>query len=435
MGSMSTTATEPHTRSEAATDGAAVQAQYSWKTPVLYAVFAVGALLGFGLTAEPGTTSGFQLSFAGDPAQLPTVRLPTRLATFVLALLCTVIAAASVSLAVSRRRTPTWLAPVFGISFVLSFLCWAIAGETISFVGLLQGSLLLAVPLIFGAMSGVLCERSGVINIAIEGELLAGAFLAALVGSLASSVTAALIAAPIAGLLVGALLAIFTVRYAVDQIIVGVVLNVFVIGLTSFFYGRFMQPQANVYNQPETVEPIAIPLLSNIPLIGPVLFQQTIIVYLMYVTVAVVHVALFHTRCGLRVRAVGEHPEAADTVGIDVNWTRIRNVTLGGAIAGLGGAFFTIGQVGAFGEEMTAGKGFIALAALIFGRWRPLGALAAALFFGFADSLQSLLTILGTPVPSEFMLMVPYLATILAVAGLVGRVRPPAADGKPYIKS
>lgn len=404
-----------------------------WKTPVLYVLFAFG-VFGFWYTA-PQAMSGFDLSLPSDPTQIPVIEVPTRLAVLLLGCLCAGLAVSSVELTLLRRRTPTVLAPIFGVAFVLAFLCWAIAGQTISFVGLLQGALLLAVPLIFGAMSGVLCERSGVINIAIEGELLAGAFLSALVASLLGVTWSGLIAAPVAGVVVGLLLALFTVRYAVDQIIVGVVLNILVIGLTSFFYSRFMQSAPNVYNSPGTLQPIEIPLLSDIPLLGPILFEQTIIVYLMYVVVAVVHVALFRTRWGLRTRAVGEHPEAADTVGIGVNRTRFRNVVLGGAIAGLGGAFFTLGQVGAFTEGMTAGKGFIALAALIFGRWRPLGALAAALFFGFADNLQTYLTILEVPVPSKFMLMVPYLATIFAVAGLVGRIRPPAADGKPYVKS
>ena len=147
------------------------------------------------------------------------------------------------------------------------------------------------------------------------------------------------------------------------------------------------------------------------------------------------HVALFRTRWGLRVRAVGEHPKAADTLGIRVNSVRFRNVLLGGAVAGFGGAFFTLGNVGAFSREMSAGQGFIALAAMIFGRWSPLGALGAALLFGFANNLQSLLGIIGTPIPSEFMLMLPYILTIFAVAGLVGRVRAPAADGEPYVKS
>ena len=164
------------------------------------------------------------------------------------------------------------------------------------------------------------------------------------------------------------------------------------------------------------------------------LFQQTIIVYCMYVAVAVVWFALFKTRWGLRVRAVGEHPKAADTVGINVARTRFWNVSLAGAIVGLGGAFFTLGSVGGFTKEMTAGNGFIALAAVIFGRWDPVRATLAALLFGFASNLQSVLSIIGSPVPSEFMLMLPYVVTVFAVAGLVGRSRPPAADGKPYVK-
>jgi ABC-type uncharacterized transport system permease subunit len=166
-----------------------------------------------------------------------------------------------------------------------------------------------------------------------------------------------------------------------------------------------------------------------------VLFDSNIFLYLTYALLAAVHIGLFHTRWGLRVRAVGEHPTAADTVGIRVLATRYRNLLYGGLIAGLGGAFFTVGSVGAFGKNMTSGKGFIALAALIFGRWSPLGALGAALVFGFADQIQLVLTSIGTTIPSQFMLMAPYLATIFAVAGLVGKVRAPKADGKPYVKS
>ena len=188
-------------------------------------------------------------------------------------------------------------------------------------------------------------------------------------------------------------------------------------------------------NSPGRLSRIELPILSDIPVIGPVLFDQTIIVYLMYVAVALIHVALFHSRWGLRVRAVGEHPKAADTLGIQVNRTRFRNVLLGGMVAGFGGSFFTLGNVGSFSQEMSAGQGFIALAAMIFGRWSPLGALGAALLFGFANNLQSVLGIIGTPIPSEFMLMLPYILTIFAVAGLVGRVRAPAADGVPYVKS
>jgi simple sugar transport system permease protein len=273
------------------------------------------------------------------------------------------------------------------------------------------------------------------VNIAIEGQLLAGAFMAAVVGSLTDSLVAGLIAAVVAGLLVSFILATFAVTYFVDQVIVGVVINTLVLGLTSFFYTAVLSKDVETYNSPPVMKPIAIPGLSEIPVIGPVLFNQTIIVYLMYIVVALVHVGLFKTRWGLRVRAVGEHPKAADTVGINVNKIRYRNVLIGGMVAGLGGAFFTLGSVGAFGKNMTAGKGFIALAAMIFGRWSPLGAVGAALLFGFADQLQQVLSIIGTPIPSQFMLMAPYLITLFAVAGLVGKSRAPAADGVPYKKA
>ncbi|HET8780050.1 MAG TPA: ABC transporter permease, partial [Agromyces sp.] len=244
-----------------------------------------------------------------------------------------------------------------------------------------------------------------------------------------------LVAAMVAGLLVGMVLAVFSIKYYVDQIIVGVVLNVLVIGLTSFFYSQVLAPNAAALNTPPRFERLYLPLLSEIPIIGPVLFRHTIVVYIMYIAVALVYVGLFHTRWGLRVRAVGEHPQAADTVGINVNRTRFWNVAFAGAIAGLGGTFFTIGSGIAFNREMTAGAGFIALAAVIFGQWDPIKATLAALLFGFASNLQNTLSVIGSPVPSEFMLMLPYVVTIFAVAGFVGISRAPAADGKPYIKS
>jgi len=244
-----------------------------------------------------------------------------------------------------------------------------------------------------------------------------------------------LIAAMVAGMLVGMVLAVFSIRYFVDQVIVGVVLNVLVIGLTSFFFSQVLAPNAATLNTPPRFDRFPIPILGDIPIIGPVFFRQTVIVYLMYVAVALVFYGLFYTRWGLRVRAVGEHPQAADTVGINVNRTRFWNVALAGSIAGLGGTFFTIGSGIAFNREMTAGAGFIALAAVIFGQWDPIKATLAALLFGFASNLQNTLSVIGSPVPSEFMLMLPYVVTIFAVAGLVGKSRAPAADGKPYIKS
>ena len=332
----------------------------------------------------------------------------------------------------ARRKTIRIASSLFATSFLMSFLCWAAAGKFIPLTGLLQGALLLSVPLIFGAMAGVLSERSGVINIAIEGQLLAGAFLSGIACSLTQNRYIGLIFAPIAGALISYLLAIFSIKYAINQVILGFVLNVLVIGITNFLYKRLLIPYQSTWNAGTIFSPIPIPILSKIPIIGPIFFDQTIIVYLMYVAVALIHFGLFKTKWGLRMRAVGEHPTAAESVGIDVNKVRFRNVILAGAIAGLGGAYFTLGAVGMFAREMTAGKGFIALAALIFGRWSPLGAVAAALIFGFADNLQGVLTITGTAIPSEFMLMAPYIATIIAVSGFVGKVRAPAADGIPY---
>ena len=298
----------------------------------------------------------------------------------------------------------------------------------------LAGALTVSTPLIFGALGGVISERVGVVNIAIEAQLLAGAFVAAMIGTLTGQPLLGLVGAMVAGALVSTILASFAIKYLVDQVIVGVVLNVLVIGLTSFFYSTYMVDNPELFNSPDKFERVAIPLLSDIPVIGPILFNQTLIVYIMFVLVPTVWFALFKTRWGLRLRSVGEHPKAADTVGINVKATRFWNVLLAGAIAGGGGAFFTLAAVGSFAKEMTNGAGFIALAAVIFGRWDPIRATLAALLFGFATNLQSTLSIVGSPVPSEFMLMLPYIVTIFAVAGLVGMSRPPAASGKPYIK-
>ncbi len=217
--------------------------------------------------------------------------------------------------------------------------------------------------------------------------------------------------------------------------ILGVVLNVFALGLTNFLTDRVLIPYQDTLNSPGFFPNVKVPGLGAIPVIGPILFDGNVFLYLTYGLLIVVQIGLFRTRWGLRVRSVGEHPTAADTVGIRVRATRYRVVLLGGLIAGIAGASFTIGSVGGFGKNITSGKGYIALAAVIFGGWRPGGALVGALVFGFADALQNLVSSVGSPIPSDFLNMAPYIATILAVAGLVGKVRAPAADGKPYVKS
>jgi general nucleoside transport system permease protein len=405
----------------------------SWKVPIALAVFAaISTLLFWGLGRAGVST--FQLSTSRDVIQLPDLTVPTRATGIVISVILIAMAVWAVILVRRTIKVPLWFISLYAVLFLVAFLAWVSAGDRLPVPGLLVGTVALSAPLIFGALSGVICERGGVVNIAIEGQLLAGAFVAALIASITHSAYVGLVGAMIAGMLVSFVLAAFSIKYFVDQIIVGVVLNVLVAGLTSFLYSTVLT-RTPALNNPPQFPRINIPVLSEIPLVGPVLFRQTIIVYIMYVTVAAVWFGLFHTKWGLRLRSTGEHPQAADTVGINVNRTRFWNVSLAGVIAGLGGAFYTLTSVGAFNKEMTNGAGFIALAAVIFGGWRPLQATMAALLFGFASNLQNVLSVMGSPVPSEFMLMLPYVVTIFAVAGLVGKVRMPAADGKPYIKS
>lgn len=408
----------------------------SWKAPIALGVIAVASLVIFGLLSPSGSQTTFVFARSTDFFTLPTLTVSSRGAAIVLSVLALLLAAYSAALAANYRKPGIWLPVVYGMAIIGSLLTWAGAGRdntSIQFTGLLTSSLFLAVPLVFGALAGTICERSGIVNIAIEGQLLAGAFLAALVGSMAGNAYVGLIAAPIAGAAVGAILAVFATRYWVDQIVVGVVLNLLVLGLTGFFFNSIMKTNPEL-NQALSIPTIDIPLLSKIPVIGPVLFQQNLLVYILYIVVIVLQIMLFKSRWGLRVRAVGEHPKAADTVGIKVNRTRVRNTILGGAVAGLGGAFFTVASGLAFGNNMSAGKGYIALAAMILGRWSPRGALAAALLFGFADALRVQLGIIGSDIPSEFLAMTPYLATLFAVAGLVGHSRAPAAENIPYKK-
>jgi simple sugar transport system permease protein len=402
--------------------------------PATLLVLGLVDILVFGKYAHHGdATFAFSQPFA--KVTVPNLKVPAAETAYALGAATIVLAALRLmDLGKVVRRVSIGLTLTF---FVIALLCWAYAGSVNSFnvINQFQGTLADSIPLILGALAGCLCERSGVINIAIEGQLLIGAFAGAIFASAFGVLWLGLIAGSLAGGLVGLLLGIFAITYLVDQIILGVVLNVFVSGLTGYLYDKLLVPYANTLNSPSTYLPIKIPLLGDIPIIGPVFFDSTLFLYITYVLIVAVQVGLFSTRWGLRVRAVGEHPAAADTVGISVKLTRYRNVILAGLVAGIGGAFLTIGSVGSFGKDMSSGKGYIALAAMIFGRWTPLGGVGAALLFGFTFELQSILSTVNVPVPSDFLLMVPYVATIIAVAGLVGQVRAPAADGQPYITS
>jgi general nucleoside transport system permease protein len=387
----------------------------------------------FGALAHSGDAA-FTLSQGGLSIQIPTIRVPAAPACFALGVISVGLGVlrATVELNSLRRRLTV---VVVLLCFVISLFCWADAGAIpLNVIIIVQGTLTFSIPLILGALGGCLCERSGVINIAIEGQLLFGAFTAAIVASAFGGLWAGLVAGSLAGGLVGVLLAVFAITFLMDQIVLGVVLNVLALGMTDYLYNRLMA-QNSSYNTGNTFGTFKIPLLSEIPIIGPIFFDSTVFLYITFVAIVVIQVALFHTRWGLRVRAVGEHPTAADTVGISVLWTRYRNVILGGLLAGTGGAFLTVGSVGLFNEDISSGFGYIALAALIFGRWTPLGSLAAALLFGFCLELALVLPTVNPVLPPPIMNMAPYVVTIVVVAGLVGKVRAPKADGQPYVKA
>jgi ABC-type uncharacterized transport system permease subunit len=374
-------------------------------------------------------TSRFLMNAGRTAVTLPDLVLPVP-ATLVGVIVACLIVTALLWTHRTGGRAVTLVAIASGI-FVFGYLVYSVAGQSASAVGLMRGTISAATPIAFGALAGVLCERAGVINIAIEGQFLAAAFTGAVVGSVSGNPWIGLIGAVGAGVLIAAMLAGLSIRYKADQIVAGVVLIVFATGFTSFLTTQVLSGNSGL-NTPTRFSSYAIPGLSQLPFVGPLLFNLTPLTYGMIVLVLVLNYALFKTRWGLRLRAVGEKPRAADTVGIAVNRTRWRAVLLGGAVAGLGGAWFTLDAVGSFSREMSGGRGFIALAAMLVGRYSPVGAFGAALLFGFATAFADAMQILATGIPGSLLRTAPYVVTIFVVAGLVGRLRPPAADGQPY---
>ena len=412
-------------------------ADYKEKNPtrriVMGVIFlAVAALIYFlfSRTLETGVQTTFRLMPGGSEQELPDWIFSSLPMLNILAGLSLV--AGGYQLARGFRKSTNLVLGLVAGMFIFAFLTWATADGSLNLAGLLRSALVKAVPLTFGAMSGVLCERSGVVNIAIEGMMLTGAFVGALVGSL-TNIYIGLFAAVLSGGLLGAALAVLSIKYKTDQIIAGTVINIFATGITSFLSARFLQKFQDL-NDPGRFSTIKIPVLADIPFIGPIMFQHNIFVYAVYFFLIILTIALYYTRWGLRTRSVGEHPKAADTLGINVFRTRYISVILGGFMAGFGGAYFTLGSVGRFDELMTAGRGFIGLAAMIFGNWNPFGSFSAGLLFGFFDALASKMAILKVAIPSEIMLMFPYLATMVILAGVIGRSQMPAADGTPYEK-
>jgi simple sugar transport system ATP-binding protein len=327
------------------------------------------------------------------------------------------------------------IALIFGAAVALGYGRYPAA---VILISMLATTIRVSTPLVLGALSGIFCERSGVVNIAIEGMMLTAAFT----GFTASlyiydagapgmvALLLGVLVAILSGALLGLLHAVLSITYKTDQIISGTVINILAVGITGYlnrqlFFGGQMP------HSPGVLPRISLPVLSELPLVGSIFSQQPI-TWLAPLLVLAVHILLFHTVWGLRTRAVGEHPRGADTLGIDVIRMRYINVILGGAMAGLAGAYFTLESVPAFEPLMTNGRGFISLAAMIFGNWTPFGAWAATLLFGAAQALQANAQQFEFPAPSQFVGMVPYVMTMLVLTGIVGRTIPPAADGQPY---
>ena len=408
------------------------EAKVSWKAPWFMAFFSVVVFGGFGVL---GRREPVVYSLTAEDANftLPPIEAMSHMVGLTLGTILLVVTGLAFLWVIQKKPVPLWWSLVFGFLAITALLGWLAAGDRVPVAFLLANAIVLAIPIMFGGMAGVMSERVGVVNIAIEGQLLTGAFVAAVVSTLTGNLYIGMVAAMIAAALVSMVLAVFAVRYLVDQIIVGVVLNVLVVGVTNFLYSQWLTQDASSTNAPGTFPVMSIPVLSDIPILGPVLFENRLTVFLAFLAVPLLWYVLFRTSWGLRARAVGEYPMAADTMGIGVAATRFWWVVMGGALAGLGGAALTIGNVGAFGKEMTQGQGFIALAVVILGRWHPFYMSAAALLFGFSIILRVWANQVSPGIPTDFIIMVPYLVTIIAVVGFVGRVRPPASVGKPYV--
>jgi general nucleoside transport system permease protein len=382
-------------------------------------------------------TRGLQSTFSlvsqrgGVTIDAPDLTLPTAASLYVLG--GAAIAAGAWQLVRGFQRTNLMIA-LIAAAAVVAFLIWASRGQSINLTGMLVSSLVRATPIALAALSGIWCERAGVVNIGIEGMMLVGAFAAVVAASVSGSLFVGVLGGMLLGATLAALHAVLAIRFRVDQIISGTGIIILALGLTSYLQRAILNRNPQLNQPGPVIGALSIPGLWRVPVLGPLLFNQSVIVYVLILLILLTHGIMYYTRWGLRIRSVGEHPRAADTLGINVYRIRYLSVLIGGAIAGLAGAYISIGSAGRFNEGMTAGKGFLGLAAMIFGNWNPGGALVGSLIFGFFDSWQEKLAILQVGVSPDLLGMAPYLATMVVLAGFVGRVRMPAADGQPYEK-
>ena len=395
---------------------------------------AIAVIIYFVFTGSnsPDAQTTFNMTPGGSSASLPDWIFPTNSYLSTLAGVCLAIGAYQLARGFGKL-TNIFLALVVSI-FIFCFLSWAASGGSMNLAGLLRITIIRAIPLTLGALSGILCERAGIVNIAIEGMMLTAAFVSTVAASL-TNLWIGMLAGMLSGAFLAWILGVLSIKYKINQVIAGTVINIFSTGFTSYLSQKFVQKTDYQFlNEPGMFPQMELPILSKIPLIGPILFHHNIYIFMTIILVAVLTIALFQTRWGLRMRSAGEHPKAADTLGINVIKTRYMSVILGGLMAGFAGTYFTLGSSGRFDELMTAGRGYIGLAAMIFGNWHPVGAFGASILFGFFDALAVRASILNVPIPSEFLGMTPYIVTMIVLAGIVGKGHAPAAEGVPYEK-
>jgi simple sugar transport system permease protein len=424
----------PQTTVTTATRGNVSRARIVGGLGVIVALLLIYAVV---TRVDASKLSTLNIPQPGAPIHQPLARIPLPTVPTVVAIQVLLgLAGFYIAIRQPLRWIALYVSAVIGFAF-FTILLWAVAGSSVDLVDVLARVVRLATPITLGALAGLICERSGVVNIGIEGTMLFSACLGYIAAILTGYTWVGVGAAMLTGCVVSALHALLSVNFKVDQIISGTVLNLLAVGTTGYLRGSFIVPYEQAYGVDITAQQLGtvrVPGLWQIPILGPIFFSHQPITYLMLILVFVINLLLFRTVWGLRTRAVGEHPKAADTVGIGVNRLRFWNVVASGLIAGLAGAWFSLEATFRFDDVMTNGRGFIALAAMIFGKWTPLGAFGGALLFSSADALQIKIQGFNFGLPRQFLQMLPYIVTLIVLAGIIGRAQPPAAVGKPYEK-
>ena len=407
----------------------------TWKDFAPPVILILEAIMVFLLArGTKGLISTFVLTSkrAGITIAAPDLVIPTSLSLWVIS---GIVILVGIALLIRQAKNVNLILTATISLGILAFLIWAARDKSLNLTGMLVSSVVRATPIALAALSGIYSERSGVVNIGIEGMMLMGAFVSVIFASLTDSMLIGILSGILGGALLGLLHGVLCIKYRVNQIISGTGVIILSLGVTSYMHRAFLEKSVELNSPGPAIAALPFPVLWKIPVIGPILFNQSPIIYTLFALLILTHIIMYYTKWGLRIRSVGEHPKAADTLGINVFRIRYICVLISGMIAGLAGAYMSIGAAGRFNEGMSAGKGFLGLAAMIFGNWNPGGAYLGALVFGFFDSWQEKLAILQVGVSPDILGMAPYIATMIVLAGFIGRARMPAADGLPYEKS